>query len=128
MFSGLSLGPTPKANSRPGSLTSTVHVVQYVGPLPLRFTWPRNLAPTAGPVAPSSHSASKVSGLYRPILVTSLTNSQICSGVAAMWTVTASCTTRCLVDDGVGQLRHALGENVHDPRDRRLPGDGRLRR
>ena len=56
-------GPTANANSRFGSHATTVQVVQYVGPLPLRFTCPRNRAPTAGPVAPSSHSASKVSGL-----------------------------------------------------------------
>ena len=31
--------------------------------MPFLFTWPRNLAPTAGPLAPSIHSASKVSGL-----------------------------------------------------------------
>ena len=52
--------------------------------MPLRFTCPRNFAPTAGPVAPSSHSASNVSGLYLPILVTSLTRSQIFSGGASI--------------------------------------------
>src|SRR5580693_8099618 len=80
VLTGLLAEPTPNANSRPGSLAITVQVVQYVGPRPFRFTWPRNRAPTAGSVAPSSHPASNVSGLYRPILVTSLTKSQTCPG------------------------------------------------
>src|SRR5258706_543177 len=69
----------------------TKHVVQYIGHLPFRLTWPRNFAPTTGPVAPSSHSASSVSGLYRPMLVTSLTRSHTVCGAALMWTVTESC-------------------------------------
>ena len=83
--------PTTNANSRPGSDTVTVHLVQYVGPLPLRFTWPRKRAPTSGPVEPSIHSASKVSGLKRPVLVMSLTNAQTFSGGASTCTVTESC-------------------------------------
>lgn len=38
----------------------------------------------AGPVAPSCHSASKVSGLNRPIWVMSLTSSQTWDGAASM--------------------------------------------
>ena len=86
---GAAAGPADaKANSRPGSAAVTVHVVQYTGPRPLRRTWPRKRAPARGPVAPSSHSASNVSGLYSPIRVTSLTRSQTRSGGAAMCTVT----------------------------------------
>src|SRR4051812_33296079 len=83
--------------------------------MPLRFTWPRKRAPTAGPVEPSIHSASNVSGLYLPMLVTSLTSSQTSCGDADMWTVTESCTPgilgACGDDDGGAQLRIA-----HSPR------------
>lgn len=71
------LPPSPatlKANSRLGSAAVTVQVVQYTGPRPLRRTWPRKRAPGSGPAAPSSHSASNVSGLNSPIRVTSLTS------------------------------------------------------
>jgi hypothetical protein len=79
---------TLNANSRSGSAAVTVQVVQYTGPRPLRRTWPRKRAPGRGPVAPSSHSASNVSGLNSPIRVTSLTRSQTRSAGAAMRTVT----------------------------------------
>ena len=62
---------------------------QYVGPTPLRLTWPLNRAPTAGPVAPCVHRASKVSGENSPIRVTSLTRSQTFSGAAAIVSVTS---------------------------------------
>src|SRR5580700_4537864 len=88
--------PTPNAKVFPGSDTVTVQVVQYTGPRPLRFTWPRKRAPTAGPVAPSSHSAPNVSGLYEPMRVTSVTRSQTFSAGAAMWTVTDPCMARTL--------------------------------
>src|SRR2546421_551915 len=86
-FSGV---PTTKVNSRLGSHATTVHFVQYVGPRPLRFTWPRKRAPTSGPVEPSIHSASNVSGLKRPVLVTSLTRRHTRSGGASTCTVTES--------------------------------------
>ncbi|SHW76448.1 Uncharacterised protein [Mycobacteroides abscessus subsp. abscessus] len=41
-------------------------------------------------MAPSSHSASKVSGLNLPVLVISLTSAQILSAGAAICTVTES--------------------------------------
>jgi len=85
------LPPSPatlNANSRPGSAAVTVQTVQYTGPRPFRLTWPRKRAPGSGPVAPSSHSASNVSGLNSPIRVTSLTRAQTRSGEAAMCTVT----------------------------------------
>src|SRR5690349_18892226 len=85
--------PTTNANSRPGSLATTVHLVQYVGPRPLRLTCPRKRAPTSGPCEPSIHSASKVSGLKRPVLVTSLTSCHTASGGASTCTVTESVGT-----------------------------------
>src|SRR5689334_18375954 len=88
VFNALPVGPTPNAKARPGSHTVTVEVVQYVGPWPFRLTCPRKRAPTAGPVAPSSHSASNVSGLNLPIWVTSLTSAHTRSGGAAMCTLT----------------------------------------
>src|SRR3954449_748080 len=86
-FSGV---PTTNENSLPGSHATTVHLVQYMGPRPLRFTCPRKRAPTSGPVEPSIHSHSSVSGLKRPVLVTSLTNRHTCSGGASTWMVTES--------------------------------------
>ena len=88
---GLSAEPTPNANTRPGS--DAVHVARRpVGrALLVALHVTAELRADRGPVAPSSHSPSKVSGLYRPILVTSLTNAHTASGVAAMWTVTESC-------------------------------------
>src|SRR6476469_1260674 len=61
-----------------------------MGPRPLRLTCPRKRAPTSGPVDPSIHSHSSVSGLKRPVLVTSLTSAQTRSGGASTWTVTES--------------------------------------
>src|SRR5690606_23428934 len=88
-------GPsTSKANTRPGSQSVMRHTVQYTGPFWFRRTCPRNFTPTAGPVAPSGHSASNVSGLNLPVLVMSLTSSHTACGVADMWTVTESCTPR----------------------------------
>lgn len=54
--------------------------VQRIGPTRLR---PRNLAPTLGTVAPSSHSAPWHSLLHSPMRVTSASTAQICSGVAS---------------------------------------------
>ena len=63
----------------------TLQADQYVGPTPLRFTWPLNVAPTSGPVEPRVHLASKVSGENSPIRVTSLTSAHTSSGGASMW-------------------------------------------
>lgn len=60
----------------------------------MRFTCPRNFAPTAGPTAPSSHCASNVSGLNRPICVTSLINDHTASGEAFISTVAKPCMAR----------------------------------
>src|SRR2546421_7523774 len=57
-----------KANSRPGSAAVTSGVVDHrMKPALLR---PLNLAPTAGPVAPPTHSHDTVSGLHSPMRVT----------------------------------------------------------
>ena len=64
---------TSKAKARPGSASTTVHVVDQRRH-PLRLL-PRNLAPTAGPVAWPSHRHEVVSGLQSPMRVTSLTSS-----------------------------------------------------
>ena len=45
---------------------------------------------TAGPVAPSIHSASITSGLYCPIFVMSLTSPQTLSGGALTWRLTSA--------------------------------------
>src|SRR6476660_543739 len=86
-FSGVAVSLKKKW---PGSHATTVHLVQYIEQRTLRFTWPRKRAPTAGPVEPSIHSHSSVSGLKRPVFVTSLTSSQTCCGGASTWTVTES--------------------------------------
>ena len=66
---------------------------QYVGPTPLRFTWPLKYAPTSGPVDPRVHSASKVSGENSPIRVTSLTSAHTFSGGASIRTVDLAAVT-----------------------------------
>src|ERR1700722_16789640 len=66
-------------------------VVQYTGPISLRRTCPRNSAPSAGPVAPSSHSDSNTSGEKRPVLRTSAMTFQILSAGADMVTVAEPC-------------------------------------
>ncbi len=86
--------PTANSNTPLPSAPGSTHFVtvqgdQYVGPTPLRLTWPLNRAPTAGPVAPCVHLASKVSGENSPIRVTSLTRSQTFSGAAAIVSVTS---------------------------------------
>ena len=81
---------TPNSNTSPGTHSVTRQRVQYIGPRPLRFTWPRNRAPTSGPVAPSVHSASSVSGLNRPVLVMSAISPHTSSGGASMCRVTES--------------------------------------
>ena len=81
----------PTANSKTsfGTHLVTWQGDQYVGPTPLRFTWPLNDAPTSGPVDPRVHRASKVSGENSPIRVTSLTSAHTSSGGASMCTDTS---------------------------------------
>src|SRR5207248_5695316 len=64
---------TTNANSLPGSATITRGFVDHRMNL-FRFE-PLNRAPTAGPVAPPTHSHRTVSGLHSPIRVTSVTRS-----------------------------------------------------
>src|SRR4051794_29378206 len=78
-----------KAKTRPGSHSVTVHVVVHraIGP---RWLWPLNVAPTSGPVEPSTHSARRVSGLHSPMRVMSATIAHTFSGGActtalALW-------------------------------------------
>src|SRR3954465_2431856 len=78
-----------KAKTRPGSHSVMVQVVVHraIGP---RWLWPLNVAPTSGPVAPSTHSALRVSGLHSPMRVMSATIAHTCSGGAgttalALW-------------------------------------------
>src|SRR5688572_28179291 len=134
-LSGVFFGlPTPKANTRFGSHSVTLQTVQYVGPFSLRFTCPRNVAPTAGPVAPSSHSASNTSGLKRPVWVTSLTRSQIFSAGAFMWTVTEPCMTGTLGRDEFQVIGRSYGHDTQTGSERvrfarrRHAGAGRSRR
>src|ERR1700712_4273504 len=81
----------PTANSKTsfGTQAVTWHGDQYVGPTPLRFTWPLNDAPTSGPDEPRVHRASKVSGENSPIRVTSLTSAQTFPGGASTCTETS---------------------------------------
>ncbi len=76
--------PTENSKTCSGSQAVTVQADQYVGPTPLRFTWPLNFAPTAGPSYPRRQRASKVSGENSPIRVTSLTRSHTFSGGASI--------------------------------------------
>src|SRR6478735_3748915 len=76
--------PTANSNTSFGTHAVTWQGDQYVGPTPLRFTWPLNDAPTSGPVDPRVQRASKVSGENSPIRVTSLTRSHTFSGAASM--------------------------------------------
>src|SRR5436305_12182703 len=62
-----------KANSRPGSAATTSGLVLHR--MNRRLLLPLNLAPTAGPVAPSIHPHLTVSGLHSPMRVTSETMS-----------------------------------------------------
>ena len=82
--------PTENSKTCSGSHAVTLHGDQYVGPTPLRFTWPSKYAPTSGPVEPRVHRASNVSGLNSPIRVTSLTRSQTAAGGASIQTETSS--------------------------------------
>src|SRR5688500_3788586 len=61
------------ANSRPSSATTTSGLVLH-RKIPFLFE-PLKRAPTVGPVAPSSHSQCRHSGLHSPIRVTSVTTS-----------------------------------------------------
>ena len=74
-----------KANSSPGSADTTRpwrdHLMRLPGPVRL---WPRNLAPTAGPVAPSCHSTFTHSGLHSPMRGKSATSSYTAWGVVSM--------------------------------------------
>src|SRR5262245_11036556 len=80
--------PTSNANSRPGSATTTVGFVDHET-TPRLFV-PLKRAPTAGPVAPSSHTHLVVSGLHSPMRVTSLTTAYTTSGGASTETWTSA--------------------------------------
>src|SRR3954452_20536783 len=80
-----------KAKTRPGSHSVLVQVVVHraIGP---RWLWALNVAPTSVPVAPSTHSALRVSGLHSPMRVMSATIAHTFSGGActtalALWLV-----------------------------------------
>src|SRR3954452_5015553 len=64
---------TSKAKREPGSAAVTVTDVIHTAS-PWRLV-PRNLAPTAGPVAPPTHLPPVFSGLHSPIRGRSLTSS-----------------------------------------------------
>src|SRR4029453_17295188 len=118
MWAARSPTSTSKPNSRPGSQAVTRHVVQYTGPISLRLTCPRNRAPSAGSVAPSSHSASRTSGENLPVLRTSAMRFQISSAGADMVTVAEPCMTTPLS----GSTGHLRNEGVNVVR-RQLFGD-----
>src|SRR5215216_6595260 len=73
--------PVSNSNTRPGSALVTVEVVVQDS---LRLFFALNFAPTAAPVAPSSHLPPRFSGLHSPYRVTSETRPYTTSGLAAM--------------------------------------------
>src|SRR3954451_2944612 len=81
--------PTANSKTSTGTHLVTWHGDQYVGPTPLRRTWPLNEAPTSGPVEPRVHRASKVSGENSPMRVTSETSAHTFSGGTSIHTDTS---------------------------------------
>ncbi len=100
---GASRKTVSKVSSRPGSHVVMTHSRDQRTP-DWRL-WPLNLAPISGPDASPTHSTRWTVGLHSAIRVTSATNDQTVSGVAAICLDTSSRITAVIFAHF--QIRHA---------------------